>query len=67
MILAEVTAVEAFDPTTEANRQILETVRGQFRDQAKGDLLALYTAALRDEAGVTLNQPLVDSTLARFP
>ena len=67
MILAEITAVEPFDPGAEANREILATVREQFREQARGDLLALYTAALRDEAGVTLNQPLLESTLARFP
>ena len=67
VILAEVTAVEAFDPATEANKQILDTVRSQFREQARGDLLALYTAALRDQAGVTVNQPLLESTLARFP
>ena len=67
MILAEVTAVEAFDPAAEANKQILDTVRSQFREQAQGDLLALYTAALRDQARVTVNQPLLESTLARFP
>ena len=67
VILAEVTATEAFDPATEANKQILDNLRAQFRDQARGDLLALYTAALRDQAGVTVNQPLVESTLARFP
>ena len=67
VILAEVTAVEAFDPATEANRQILDNLRAQYREQARGDLLALYTAALRDQAGVTVNQPLLESTLARFP
>ena len=30
-------------------------------------MLALYTAALRDQAGVTVNQALIDTTLARFP
>ena len=32
-----------------------------------GGVLALYTSALRDQAGVSVNQPLVESTLARFP
>jgi peptidyl-prolyl cis-trans isomerase D len=67
VILAEVTATQAFDPATEANKQILDNLRAQYRDQARGDVLALYTAALRDQAGVTVNQPLVESTLARFP
>jgi len=32
-----------------------------------GDVLALYTGALRASAGVTVNQSLLESTLARFP
>jgi len=30
-------------------------------------VLALFTASVRDEAGVSVNQGLVESTLARFP
>ncbi|HET9067709.1 MAG TPA: hypothetical protein VFN28_03620, partial [Amaricoccus sp.] len=67
VVLAVVTGVEPFDATSEANRQLLDTVQGQFRGQVQGDLLALFTVALRDQAGVTVNQPLVESTLARFP
>ena len=29
-------------------------------------MLALYTAALRDRAGVRINQSLIDATLSRF-
>ncbi len=67
VILAEITAVLPFDATTEENTQILDNLLGQYRQQVRGDLLALYTAALRDQAGITVNQPLVESTLARFP
>lgn len=67
VILAVVTALEPFDATAETSRQLLESVQGQFRDQVRGDLLSLYTVALRDQAGVTVNQALLESTLSRFP
>jgi peptidyl-prolyl cis-trans isomerase D len=67
VILAQLTAVEPFDPATEENAGIVEGLRAQQAQQVQGDVLALYTAALRDRAGVTVNQALLDSTLARFP
>lgn len=66
-ILAQVTAITAFDPAAPANAQILEQVQGQVRDGTAADLIALYTTTLRDRAGVEVNQRLVDTTLARFP
>jgi peptidyl-prolyl cis-trans isomerase D len=67
VILAKLTAVEPFDPATEENAAIVEGLRAQQSQQVQGDILALYTAALRDRAGVSVNQTLLDSTLARFP
>ena len=67
MILAKLTAVEAFDPADGAERRRSSTTSAQqYREQARDDVFALYTAALREQAGVTVNQPLIESTLARF-
>jgi peptidyl-prolyl cis-trans isomerase D len=67
VIVAQITNIEPFDPGTEENAQVLEQIRSQFSQQAKDDVLALYTAALRDGGDVSINQPLIDSTLAQFP
>jgi peptidyl-prolyl cis-trans isomerase D len=67
VILAEVTSVEPFDPATEANAGIVDTLEQQFGQQVRDDVFSLYTAALRDRAGVSVNQTLLESTLARFP
>jgi len=67
VILAQLTGIHAFDPAAADNVPIVEQLRGQFREQAKDDVLALYTAALRDSAGVSVNQALIDTTLSRFP
>ncbi len=67
VILAQLTAIEPFDPKASENAQVLTQVRDQYRGQARDDVLALYTAALRDAAGVTVNQAQIDSALSRFP
>jgi peptidyl-prolyl cis-trans isomerase D len=66
VILARLTGVEAFDPADGPNAQVLDNLRQQYREQARDDVFALYTAALRGQAGVTVNQALIESTLARF-
>ncbi len=67
LILAQLADIEAFDPKAEASKSILDNLRSQYRGQARDDVLALYTGALRDRAGVTVNQSLIESTLSRFP
>lgn len=67
VVLAQLTGVEPFDPTTAGNTAAVTQVRQQFDRQASDDVLALFTAALRDQAGVSLNPSLIESTLARFP
>ncbi len=67
VIIAQLTGIEPFDPAASANGQIVDSVQGQYRDQARSDLLALYTAALREKDGVTVNQSAIDSALSRFP
>ena len=68
VILAELTAIEPFDPKARRERpDPRHQVRDQFRQQARDDVLALYTAALRDAAGVTVNQALIDSDPRALP
>ena len=67
VILAELTSIVPFDPKASDNARVVAQVRDQYRGQARDDVLALYTAALRDAAKVSVNQAQIDSTLSRFP
>ena len=67
VILAQVGAVEPFDPAAADSAPVVEAIEQQFDDQAADDVLTLFVAAIRDGAGVSVNQALVESTLARFP
>ncbi len=67
VILAQITGIAPFDPEAPESAPILEQVRAQYRQQARDDVLALYTDALRSNGDLRINQPLIDSTLARFP
>lgn len=66
VILAAVTAIQPFDPAVADNAAVLDQLKIQFRQQAQSDVVATYTAALRNQSGVEVNQALVDSTFARF-
>lgn len=66
-ILARLTAIDAFDPGAAANAPILAQVQDRLQQATREDLVALYTTAVRDRAGIEINQALIDSTLARFP
>ncbi len=66
VILAQLRAIEPFDPKAPDTAPVAAQLQGQLDAQVADDVLALYTAALRDQEGVTINQSLIDSTLARF-
>jgi hypothetical protein len=66
VILAQLSATLPFDPADEQNAAIMAQLRDQFAGQAADDVLTLFTAAVRDQAGVRVNQELVETTLARF-
>lgn len=66
VILATVTAILPFDPAAPDSAPVLDQLKAQYRQQAQQDVIATYTGALRETAGVQVNQALVDSTLARF-
>lgn len=67
VLLARVTQVVAFDPASAENAPVVAQLDQQLDQQASDDVLALFTAALRDAAGVSVNQGQIDATLARFP
>jgi len=67
VILARVGAALPFDPAAAENAAVADAIEGQFDEQAADDVLTLFVAAVRDAAGVSVNQGLVESTLARFP
>jgi peptidyl-prolyl cis-trans isomerase D len=67
VILARLGAIEPFDPAAADNASAMAAITEQLDRQAADDILTLFTAAVRDEAGVSVNQALVESTLARFP
>jgi len=66
IILVQLTSVEPFDPESEENAQVLEGVNARFRAEAAQDLLSLYTAAIRDEAGVSVNQNMINAAITQL-
>ncbi len=67
VIVAELTAIEAFDPDAPQSAEILATVGEQFRAQTADDVLGLFVAALRNREGVFVSEELIDTALAQFP
>jgi len=67
VILAHLTAIAPFDPDAAGSADLRAGLQDQFDQEAGQDVVALYTAALRAEAGVTVNQELLEATLAQFP
>lgn len=66
IILAQVTEVIPFDRTDPEMGSVFASLDEELATQAAGDIRALYTAAIRDTAGVTVNQTLLASTLDRL-
>jgi peptidyl-prolyl cis-trans isomerase D len=66
VVLAQLKAIAPFDPDAPDTAPVAAQLQGQYDGQVADDVLALYTAALREQVGVTVNQALIDSTLSRF-
>jgi peptidyl-prolyl cis-trans isomerase D len=66
VVVARISAIEPFDPRRPENVPIVEALNTRFRQAAAGDMLALFTAALRNQAGVYVNEDLIETTLAQF-
>ncbi len=65
--LAQVTGIIPFDREDPASAELADQVAGQLDVQVADDLLALAVQALQAEAGIEVNQTLVDQVVARFP
>ena len=66
-LIGQVTEITPFDFAAEANRQIVDNARAQLRGQMADDVLQIYTNAVRDAAGVTVNRAQMDAVLSRVP
>ncbi len=65
--LARLTEITPFDPDAPEAAGLPDQITGQLRAEAADDALALLLQALQAEAGVSVNQNLLDQVLARFP
>lgn len=64
--LAQVTDVLAYDPGSGELADFQEAAAEEFDTQVRDDLRNALVTALRDQAGVRINQNVLDDTLARF-
>jgi len=53
--------VAAFNAATDENKQVLQSITAQFSQTLGADLFAAYVAALEEDAGITLNNSLINS------
>jgi peptidyl-prolyl cis-trans isomerase D len=67
VILAQVAEMRPFDPAEPASAGLLDTVNQQLRQQKAADVLQVFIQTLQTRAGVSVNQSVLDRTLARFP
>ncbi|MXU65812.1 peptidylprolyl isomerase [Oceanomicrobium pacificus] len=67
ILLVHLTDIMPFDVDTEDNGQLLDTFRAQISRQVSEDMFGYFAQALQAEAGVTLNQALLDNINAQFP
>lgn len=67
VLVGAVTGLVPFDAASDANKDIVVNAESQLRGQMAEDALALYTDAVRDAAGVTVNRAQMDAALSQFP
>ncbi len=66
-LIGAVTEIAPFDFTAEANKDVVTNAESQLRGQMADDVLQIYTSAVRDAAGVTVNRDQIDAVLSRIP
>jgi peptidyl-prolyl cis-trans isomerase D len=64
--VVQLTAISPFDPTTEASKAMLELANSQLGGQLGAELFEVYAQTIRDQAGVTINDALLQSLLSRM-
>jgi peptidyl-prolyl cis-trans isomerase D len=67
VVLSQLTKITPFDPDAAASKTILANVASQFSTQLGNDVIEAFTTAIRDEAGISVNQPLVDAVHRQIP
>lgn len=60
VFIARLDQVNAFDGTSEANQALQDAVQRQLNAQLGNDLLTVFTNALREDAGVSINQVAIN-------
>ncbi len=65
--LARIAEVLPFDPAAPEGADVVARATADMRVEAAEDALALFVQALQAQAGVSIDQPLVDQVLAQFP
>ena len=66
VLLVRLDSITDFDPEAPENMPIAEGVTEEYRLQAANDVLTFYTAAVRDTAGVSVNQNMIEAAIANF-
>ena len=64
VLLAVLSAINAFDAASSDNVEIVEQITNAVTDQISADVLQLYTAALQDQADVNINQAAINAVLS---
>ncbi|MFT5005061.1 MAG: peptidyl-prolyl cis-trans isomerase D, partial [Paracoccaceae bacterium] len=59
--LSQLITITAFDENSTGNQALMTSVGQQFSTQIGNDILDAFTAAMQDEAGVSINQPLINA------
>ena len=66
VLLVRLDSITDFDPETPENLPIAESVTEEYRLQAANDVLTFFTSAVRDNAGVSVNQNMIEAAIANF-
>jgi peptidyl-prolyl cis-trans isomerase D len=61
VFLAHVSGIQDMDLASDENQQTLVRISEQLDRQVAQDIQNAYTRALQDDAGVTINQPMIDA------
>ncbi len=64
--IIQLTAVTAFDPNSAGNKALAAEASRQLSEQVGSDLFAVFANQAQQEAGVSVNAPLVQALLERF-
>jgi len=63
--LVKMTNIAAFDRANPATETVLSQIQNQFNLSLEADIFVYYTGAVMDEAGFTINLPLIDAVVTQ--